>query len=443
MTNLNIQQGQNIEIVSTETIKKLYETALSVPTPSEGEQDDAYMSGNLQVDKTYRTYVSYLTTRFPDLHINVTGDYYIPFEDPNVESVLMANNISSDGIGITEGDAATANLGTIFKNNTSITSFNEFKYFTRANTNPSASMFEGCTNLSSIDLSEATSFSSKCFYGCSSLQLTQQDIQNATTIGGGAFCDTLLSGPIDLSNLTQTKLDDQVFYRTKITSVVLPTTLTRIDWAVFWGCLDLETINLSHVTSLWQGQFEGCTKLGEGETLDINLSAPADTRIRSLFGKTKYKKLIMSSSVNMTHTYNYPPWENMSKLEYLDTSGLKLSNAMWGSTYGTPLLNTLILSPGFTSWEWRGMNGLSNLQYCIILNPTPPTISGPGNYFTGNNAGNAIIYVVDDTAKAAYLADSNWSQIDGIQTRLKTLAELPAGVWTTGLSSQYLSNSNA
>ena len=72
MTHLNIQQGSNVEIVTTQIIKKLYDAALSVPEPLEGEQDAAYMSGNLQVDKSYRAQVEYLTNRFDDLHINVT-----------------------------------------------------------------------------------------------------------------------------------------------------------------------------------------------------------------------------------------------------------------------------------------------------------------------------------------------------------------------------------
>lgn len=220
MTNLNIQQGQNIEIVSSEIIKKLYEAALSVPTPSEGEQDDAYMSGNLQVDKTYRTYVSYLTARFSDLHINVTGDYYIPFEDPNVLSVLMANNISSDGIGITEGDASTANLGTIFKNNTTITSFNGFKYFTRANTSPVNEMFSGCTNLSSIDLSETTALSNREFYG------------------------TAITGTLDLTNVTTLSTD--ALLGSNITGLIVPNTIQNIN---FIGCLGLRTITAD--MSLW------------------------------------------------------------------------------------------------------------------------------------------------------------------------------------------------
>jgi predicted nucleotidyltransferase component of viral defense system len=73
----------------------------------------------------------------------------------------MANNISSDGIGITEADAATANLGTMFKNNTTITSFNEFGLFNRANTSPANEMFRGCTNLENINLSNVTRFSNR------------------------------------------------------------------------------------------------------------------------------------------------------------------------------------------------------------------------------------------------------------------------------------------
>jgi hypothetical protein len=47
MTHLNIQQGSDTEIVSAQIIKKLYDTALTVSEPLEGETDAAYMSGNL------------------------------------------------------------------------------------------------------------------------------------------------------------------------------------------------------------------------------------------------------------------------------------------------------------------------------------------------------------------------------------------------------------
>lgn len=282
MTNLNIQQGQNIEIVSAEVIKKLYETALSVPTPSEGEQDDAYMSGNLQVDKTYRTYVSYLTTRFPDLHINVTTSYYIPFEDSNVQSVLMANNISSDGIGITEADAATANLGTIFKNNTTITSFNQFKYFTRANTSPVNEMFRGCTNLSSIDLSEVTSFPEGCFWGCTNLQNVDYDFTNCTNLasrcfqGCGRFDVVALTQVVNDSNAAN--MDHSCFQDASITQLYLPKIEIPKDNSTNysqdeWNFLSRTNIGILYFKQL-RKMYPGWFRLSTVQKLVINNTTP-------------------------------------------------------------------------------------------------------------------------------------------------------------------------
>ena len=71
--------------------------------------------------------------------------------------MLVAAGIG-DGTGISTAAAANANIGTALRGNTEITSFDEFGYFTKANTNPVDSMFDGCTNLASIDLSEITTF---------------------------------------------------------------------------------------------------------------------------------------------------------------------------------------------------------------------------------------------------------------------------------------------
>ena len=86
-----------------------------------------------------------MATKFPNLNIS-TDSTYIHFDDSEVERVLLANGIG-DGTGISLQDAANANLGTIFKNNTTVASFNEFGRFNRANDNPSNSMFEGCSSL--------------------------------------------------------------------------------------------------------------------------------------------------------------------------------------------------------------------------------------------------------------------------------------------------------
>lgn len=93
----------------------------------------------------------------------IADDGYIHFEDPNVLQVLLNAGIG-DGIGITIEDATSANLGTLFKNNSVIVSFDEFKYFTRPNTTVD---FSGCSNLERIDLTNCTVMPK--FSDCSSL----------------------------------------------------------------------------------------------------------------------------------------------------------------------------------------------------------------------------------------------------------------------------------
>lgn len=107
-------------------------------------------SGNLYSPTGYAYQIDYLNRRFsPNFTITVpdTGKY-IYFEDSAVETRLKNIGISTDGIGISVQDASRATLtDSTFSGNTTITSFNEFPYFTRANTNPPNNLFYNCTNL--------------------------------------------------------------------------------------------------------------------------------------------------------------------------------------------------------------------------------------------------------------------------------------------------------
>ena len=237
MTHLNIQQGQNIEVVTTQIIKKLYEAALSVPEPLEGEQDAAYMSGNLQVNKSYRALVEYLTNRFDDLHINVTDSYYIPFEDSAVLNVLLANNIGSDGIGVTEAEATNATLtNSMFQGNMDITSFNTFKYFTKANNNPPAELFRSCNNLASVDMSNITALSASEF--------------RATSL-------TSINIPEGVS-----RIPNQCFYWCQSnTSVTLPQSCTSIGNQSFYNNIELLSVTAPNIQIIGQSAFDCCSSL--------------------------------------------------------------------------------------------------------------------------------------------------------------------------------------
>lgn len=99
MNKLDIQQSQNVEIVPSSVIQKLYTAALNTT--------NATLSGNLQVTNSYRKPVEYLRNRFENLTINVTGDYYVDFEDP-VFKQIVASYIG-DGTDTTETAVQAAN----------------------------------------------------------------------------------------------------------------------------------------------------------------------------------------------------------------------------------------------------------------------------------------------------------------------------------------------
>lgn len=314
MTHLNIQQGSNVEIVSAQIIKKLYDTALTVSEPLEGETDAAYMSGNLQVYNASRKACTYLTTRFPNLHINVTGDYYIDFEDSILGNRLISL-CSSDRVGVTEADAANAifsqmNLSDL-KND--VTSFNEFGYFTRANSNygNENSRFRNFRNLTSIDLTnlqylrgndfrgtgittinapsligvgyqngnyafqDCTSLTTVqsfgsiavvpegCFQGCTSL--TAFPFDNITEFKNDAFRDcTNLTTTIDLTNVTE--IGQNAFRNTKIQVTGTTSANINISPGAFAKCKNLTSFDFSNITALNDSVF---SESGLSGTLSI------------------------------------------------------------------------------------------------------------------------------------------------------------------------------
>lgn len=123
---------------------------------------------------------------------------YIKFEDPEVERICIAN-WSSDGVGLTYEDAEkVTDLGTAFKGNTSIVSFNELEYFTNVvNLN---NTFVDCVSLSSINLKNIQIIY-YAFANCSNLTI-DVNIPNLEKI----TCGFYKSGIISINNLGNTKV---------------------------------------------------------------------------------------------------------------------------------------------------------------------------------------------------------------------------------------------
>ena len=230
MTHLRIEQNNITENVSTAVISKLYQYAKEIKDYEEANSisvSQVSLKGNLAVDKAYGDEVTYLNTKFPDLHITAQA-LYINFADPEVERILLSASWG-DGTGITLAEAVqkTSISNEVFKY-TNITSFDELSKF--GITILCNGCFQGCSSLQSIDLSKITRAGRLCFTGCSNLDKTDWDLSNITTLGQFCFKDcSKLKGTLNLSGVQ---------------------TIDTITTELFSGCSSLQKIILGHVSSV-------------------------------------------------------------------------------------------------------------------------------------------------------------------------------------------------
>lgn len=199
---------------------------------------------------------------------------YIIFEDAEVERVLMANGLG-DGTGITKQEAkGVTSIGTWFKGNTTITSFDELRFFTGVTTTSFQAMM-GCTALKSIDLRNVTSLESSVFNGCTSLEnitgteaVTQIGdstflgcenlainiyLPNLTAIAGrNSFKNSGILGILSLGVVTTLK-DYFALGCASLKYAIIPETVTTIEVQVFRNCTSLQAVILKSATppALW------------------------------------------------------------------------------------------------------------------------------------------------------------------------------------------------
>ena len=209
----------------------------------------------------------------------------ISFADAKVKALCVANwDTNSDG-ELDEAEAtAVTDLGTVFKGNTEITSFNELQYFTGL-TSIEDYAFQSCYNLTSVNIpNSVTSIGSSAFavcYGLTSVNignsvtsigdhaffdcpgLTSITIPNSvTSIGWGVFeeCSGLTS--VTIGNSVTSIGDEAFFYCSRLTSVTIGNSVTSIGNSAFVGCSSLTSVNIPNsVTSIGSHAFAGCRGL--------------------------------------------------------------------------------------------------------------------------------------------------------------------------------------
>lgn len=326
---------------------------------------------------------------------------FIEFKDPEVLRVLLANGVGTDG-GITEEQAAAVtSIGTWFKGNTVIETFDEFGEFTNAQAIP-ANAFNGDTALKSINLSKATSIGSSTFYNCTSLVIEDLNLPKLTSLGANAFIQTRLKKITSLGSVTSLVIGDVwggtigtrlgPFAKcTELTSAILPQTLTSICDGCFDMCPNLTKLTLpTSVTTIGQGAF-----CGVPAKIEINLPNLTVLKMGAFIRSGVTKVVNLGSITRLIGTDNYA---NFGVFE-------KCSN-----------LAHVSLPETITDIGSYALRNCPMLEEIICNAITPPTLGSSA--FTGTHA-NLIVYV-PDASVTAYREASGSSQY---ADRIKPLSE--------------------
>ena len=195
----------------------------------------------------------------------------IVFADAKVKEICVANwDTNSDG-ELSYGEAASVtDIGTVFKENSEITTFNELQYFTGLTSIPDQAFYD-CSNLSSVIiptnvtsfgslavantgltsilLPNVTSLSDEAFGNCRNV--VSIDIPNVTTVGNFAF-----AGCGALENLNAPKVisvgHDAFAWTSSLKTLSLPEATTFVfegtNYAMFWNS-SITQLELPKLTS--------------------------------------------------------------------------------------------------------------------------------------------------------------------------------------------------
>ena len=369
----------------------------------------------------------------------------ITFADANVKA-LCVQNWDTDGDGeLSEAEAAAVtDLGTVFKGNKTITSFDELQYFTGL-TSIGNSAFLGCTGLTSITIPNSVNrIGNQAFENCTSL--TSVTIPNSvTSIGFGAFisCSGLTSINVENGNTiydsrdncnaiiqtntntliagckstvipnSVTRIGSDAFqYCSGLTSITIPNSVTSIEIYAFQHCSGLTSVTIGNsVTSIGSSAFNGCSGL-TSITIPNSVTSIGDrafsqcsglTSIKVESGNTTYDSrnncnaiIVTASNTLITGCMNTVIPNSVTSIG---------SNAF----YYCSGLTSVTIPNSVTSIGARAFYRCTNLTTVTVGIETPLTIESA----TFTNRANATLYVPAG-CKAAYEAADYWKEFKEI-----------------------------
>lgn len=240
-----------------------------------GEDPVPVLDGTLNIHAdVYEESINALRSKFNRLVLNITGNYYVRFKDPEFQR-LVVERWSTDGVGVTRKQlaAVTDFPNDYFKDNKEITDLSDFaNNFVNVNLFKQRT-FENCTGLKTISLpSEKIDTSAIAIFGHTSLDENGIDLSCLTTLGFGIFRDcrfvhvfipnTLLLD-MDYSQQWQDNLRLLTMELEEglsvvpnslcsgcrlLTTIIFPSTITTIGGSVVHGCNNLKNFICKPIT---------------------------------------------------------------------------------------------------------------------------------------------------------------------------------------------------
>ena len=174
----------------------------------------------------------------------------ITFSDANVKALCVANwDTNGDGELSEAEAAAVTSLGEVFKENTTITSFDELQYFTGITSLPNWNAFDGCSSLQSIVIpAGVTAIYGGSFANCSALRHISVDTNNSV-YDSRNDCNAIIE-----------KVTNKLVVGSETTQI--PNTVTTIGTASFWGRWGMSAMTIPEsVTTIESAAFAFCHSL--------------------------------------------------------------------------------------------------------------------------------------------------------------------------------------
>ena len=220
----------------------------------------------------------------------------ITFADANVKALCVANwDTNGDGELSYAEAAVVTNLGDVFKNNSTITSFDELQYFTGL-TFIGNDAFNYCGNLASIIIPNTVTYIGTCaFWYCNRLSVVAipNSVSSIKSLAFGCSGITSIAIPATVTSIAYnafvcTSNLGEIIVESSNTvydsrngcnaiietssnklisgckNTIIPNTVTSIGGDAFYWCTGLNVIEFPNsITSIGSRAFEGCSNLLE------------------------------------------------------------------------------------------------------------------------------------------------------------------------------------